>query len=368
MTVCGPEAGDAVRTSDFDYELPPDRVAQHPAAERSDARMLVVDRAERQFEHRRVRDLADYVKPGDVLVVNDTRVIPARLLGHKAGTGGRAEVLLLEETKPGVWDALCHASRRLRVGMELILAAGVVRGRVLSVEAGGRACLALKSDRPLGQVLEEKGLPPLPPYIRRDWGKLRAGADPYGAAAVAEDRERYQTVYAKIPGAVAAPTAGLHFTVALLRQLERKGVRRVDVTLHVGPGTFKPVTTEHVEEHRMEGERYVVSGEAAAAINEGIRAGRRIIAVGTTAVRVLESVAMDPRGVAMGEGRTTLFIHPPYRFRVVDVMLTNFHLPRSTLLMLVSAFADRDLVLEAYREAVRREYRFYSYGDCMLIL
>jgi S-adenosylmethionine:tRNA ribosyltransferase-isomerase len=252
-----------------------------------------------------------------------------------------------------------RASGRAKVGLQLDLAEGCLRGEILDLQPEGRVTVDLSGDGPVGDILENKGLAPVPPYIRREWG---------GDAQADNDRERYQTVYAERPGAIAAPTAGLHFSPELLADLERAGIHRTAVTLHVGPGTFKPVKTKDVEDHAMEDERYSVSDEAVAAINDVRDRGGRMIAVGTTTVRVLESVMAKRGFMVAGEGSTSLFIYPPYPFKIVDCLLTNFHLPRSTLLMMVSAFADRELILKAYEEAVREQYRFYSYGDCMLIL
>ena len=354
-----------MKTSDFDYILPSDLIAQQPAAERSSARMLVLHRSDGSLEHRSAGDIGEYLRRGDVMVVNNTRVIPARVFGRKEASGGRVEVLLLEELAPDCWEALLHASGRMRPGWTLKLAGNEITAKVTELGEGGKVTLELTHARPLLAILADQGHAPLPPYIKRA-ADAEAGARASSAAA---DRDRYQTVYAEVPGAVAAPTAGLHFTPEMLAGLEQQGVQRVAVTLHVGLGTFRPVKTEVVEEHRMETERYAMGAEAVAAVSGARAAGGRIIAVGTTSVRVLESIAAAHDGVLVPEtGRTRLFVYPPYRFRVVDGLLTNFHLPRSTLLMLVSAFAGRERLLQAYEEAVRQRYRFYSYGDCMLIL
>ena len=348
-----------MKTADFDYDLPADRIAQEPCADRTAARMMVVDRASGALTHRHVRDLPCCLREGDLLVVNDTRVIPARLLGVKATTGGRVELLLLEERAPGRWEALCGASRRPRPGTRLVMAGGRMVATVAEWSADGRITVDLAADGPIVEVLEQVGLTPLPPYIRRS----PAEAGPQG-----HDRVDYQTVYARVPGAVAAPTAGLHLTEALLQELERQGVGRAAVTLHVGMGTFKPVDADEVEAHRMEYERFEVPESTAAAIRATRARGGRVVAVGSTVVRTLESVAARAGGVVAATGRTDLFIRPPYRFLAVDAMLTNFHLPRSTLIMMVSALAGTELVRTAYRTAVEERYRFYSYGDCMLIV
>lgn len=357
----------APRTADFDYVLPEALIAQTPAARRDAARMMVLHRATGTVEHRTVRDVPDMLRAGDVLVVNDTRVIPARLTGRRAETGGRVELLLIEALPGGggaggeaLWRALCRMRGRLRPGLRLVLADGELEGELRTVEATGRVQVALWSDAPVAEVLERHGTAPLPPYIRRPRG---AG----GAEEAAGDRERYQTVYARVPGAVAAPTAGLHFTPDLLERIRRRGVETAAVTLHVGPGTFRPVRSERVDGHRMEAERFEMGAAAARAVQAARERGGRVVAVGTTTVRTLEAAGAAERGGAAG-GRTDLFIYPPYTFRSVDALLTNFHLPRSTLLMLVSAFAGLDLTRRAYQTAIESGYRFYSFGDAMLIL
>ncbi|MCX6991693.1 MAG: tRNA preQ1(34) S-adenosylmethionine ribosyltransferase-isomerase QueA [Kiritimatiellaeota bacterium] len=375
-----------MKTSDFYYSLPPELIAQQPSSDRAQARMMVIQRATGTFDHGRVADLPAFLRPGDLLVVNDTRVIPARLYGHKIatggpvhrslGVGGRVEILLIEETAPGIWEALLRA-RHPKPGARLELAGGQVQAEVLAVKDEGRVTLRFRHKRPLLEILETDGMPPLPPYIKRTSAN---------AMQRAVDRERYQTIYARNPGAVAAPTAGLHFTEALLTTLEQHGVHRAAVTLHVGPGTFKPVTVAEVEQHRVDAERYTVPEVTARLIRETRAAKGRIVAVGSTVVRTLETVAADHESVVdhdsvaehsavtahgavvASQGRSDLFIYPPYKFRVVDALLTNFHLPSSSLLMMVSALAGRELILRAYAEAIRERYRFYSYGDCMLIV
>lgn len=361
-----------MNTSEFDYDLPPELIAQHPLSERSDSRMMVVDCAGGSIEHRGVRDLPAYLRAGDLMVVNDTRVIAARLFGRRTDTGGRVEILLIEETAPGEWECFCRASGRPRDGMRLELADGRVRGEVLGRTEIGRLRLRLLSDHPLQDLLDTHGVPPLPPYIRRPPGDMEQAR---------ADRARYQTVFARHAGAVAAPTAGLHFDEKLLAALRRAGVGRAAVTLHVGPGTFKPVKADRVEDHVMEPERYVVDATAAGAIARARAAGGRVLAVGSTTVRTLETVAGAHGGdVPACSGRSALFIHPPFDFKVTDMMLTNFHLPKSTLLMMISAWADWRLrtaaggrgdgcalIRRAYAEAVASRYRFYSYGDCMLL-
>jgi S-adenosylmethionine:tRNA ribosyltransferase-isomerase len=333
-----------VLTRDFDYDLPASSIAQEPAP-RGESRLLVLDRPGPE-RHARVRDLPRLLRPGDLLVLNDTRVIPARLFGRRAG-GGRMELLLVEKTGAREWDALVRPGRRARPGMAIELAPGLA-AEVVGKDEEGR--YRIRFSEAVEPHLERLGHVPLPPYIHRP--------------DTAEDRERYQTVFARRPGAIAAPTAGLHFTEELLHEIEEAGIRTARITLHVGIGTFKPVSAERIEEHRMERERYEIGEEAAAAVRE---AGR-VVAVGTTVVRTLEGAALAGGGeVQAGSGATDLFITPGFPLQAVDVLLTNFHLPRSTLLMLVSAFAGRERILAAYEEAIREGYRFYSYGDAMLV-
>jgi S-adenosylmethionine:tRNA ribosyltransferase-isomerase len=339
-----------VSTHDFSYELPPDRIAQEPAP-RGEGRLLVLD-ADAPHRHRRVRDLPGLLRPDDLLVVNDTRVIPARIFGRVVG-GETIELLLLERMGANEWECLARPGRRARPGARLLFATGL-DAEVLNKLEDGRVWVRFAE--PVEPHLERIGHVPLPPYIRR--------------ADEPADRERYQTVFARHPGAVAAPTAGLHFSPELLAALGARGVELRPITLHVGLGTFRPVTASEIEAHRMERERYAVSPESAAAIRAARDDGRRVVAVGTTVVRALEGAAAAPGAggeVAAGEGVTDLFITPGFRFQVVDVLMTNFHLPCSTLLMLVAAFAGRERVLAAYEEAIAGGYRFYSYGDAMLV-
>jgi len=349
-----------LKTSDFDFDLPPDLIAQEPLEDRAAARMMVVSRATGDFRHVTVKDLPLFLRAGDLMVTNDTRVIPARVFGHKEGSGGKVELLFLEETAPNEWEALCGSSRRPKPGARIILAAGRAVATVLGWGNTGKLTLSIQSDVPMLELLDAAGIPPLPPYIKRK------GLRP--PEAIQHDRDFYQTVYARVSGAVAAPTAGLHFDEPLLSALKEKGVGHVSVTLHVGMGTFKPVSADSISDHIMEPERYEVAATTAARINETRLHGGRILAVGSTVVRTLESVVDAVGAVVPGAGRTRIFIHPPHRIRSVDMMLTNFHLPRSTLFMMISALAGTDLVKRAYRDAIRRCYRFYSYGDCMLIL
>jgi S-adenosylmethionine:tRNA ribosyltransferase-isomerase len=350
-----------MRVSDFDFELPESLIAQ-TARPRGTSRLMVVNRATNSFRESTIADLATHLAPGDRLVVNDTRVFPARLLGRRDPSGGAAECLLLERVDDQHWQALVHPGQKLKPGTRLLFedekrAAGVrLRAEILEQRFFGRRLIRLDVEGApsVDAAVDALGHMPLPPYIHRP--------------DTPEDRERYQTVYARVRGSVAAPTAGLHFDEQLLARLDAAGIRRIALTLHVGYGTFKPVRADEVEEHRVDPEAYEISAAAAQAIAATRAAGRRVVAVGTTTARALESAADDHGGVIAGAATTDLFIHPGHRFRVVDALVTNFHLPRSSLLMLVSALAGRELVLSAYREAVHRGFSFYSYGDAMLVL
>ena len=358
-----------MRTADFDYELPPEFIAQTPAPTRDQSRLMVLHRASSRLEHRQFVDLLDYLEPGDVLVLNNSRVIRARLRGVNARSGGRFEVLLLEENAPNDWWAMVRPGKRARIGTRILFRAPSGRAEpaqatVLDTNADGHRRVAFTGPSNILDVLDALGEVPLPPYIER--------ADVNLAAL---DRERYQTVYAGPAGSVAAPTAGLHFTQSLLDQARSRGVQVCFLTLHVGAGTFAPVNTDNIAAHALHEERYELSPQIARLIQEAKHNGRRVLAAGTTTVRVLESVAAQHHGRLTGAaGRTRIFIFPPYDFKIVDRLLTNFHLPRSSLLMLASAFAapnetrGRELLLAAYAEAVRLRYRFFSYGDAMLIL
>jgi S-adenosylmethionine:tRNA ribosyltransferase-isomerase len=352
-------AASALDLASFDYALPPRLIAQEPAEPRDAARLLVVARHGSARAEARVRELGRFLAPGDCLVVNDTRVVPARLFGQVGPAA--VELLLLRELEDGAWEALARPARRLRPGCVVDLAGGAARATVIGVGEGGRRRLWLHAPDGVKALLAAHGLPPLPPYIRR---YRQPGS---------EDWTRYQTVYAARDGAVAAPTAGLHFTPGLLAALAAGGVEVHALTLHVGPATFEPVRAACVADHRMAAEAYEVPEATAAAVNRARDAGRRVVAVGTTTVRALESAALAGGGVAPGAGSTELTIVPGvpgvpgHRFRAVDALLTNFHLPRSSLLLLVAAFAGRTRILDAYRHAVAEGYRFYSYGDAMLI-
>jgi len=346
---------DGTRVSHYDYELPDDRIARYPTERRDQSRLLVLPADGGAPEHRIFRELPALMAPGDVLVLNESRVRPARLLGRKP-TGAEAEVFLLRPAAgddPHRWVALVRPGSKLKPGRTVVVADDL-RVEIEDSAPGGGRVVRLVTDDPVEEALARHGHMPLPPYIDRDDEPL--------------DRERYQTVYARVPGSVAAPTAGLHFTDELLATLEESGVRRAAVTLHVGVGTFRPVEAEDPADHDMHTERYEVSREAARTVNEARAAGGRVWAVGTTAMRTLESVADGEGWIQAGSGTTDLFIRPPYEPRVVDCLLTNFHLPRSTLLMLVAAVAGYRRTMEAYAEAVREGYRFYSYGDAMAVV
>ncbi|MCC6673250.1 MAG: tRNA preQ1(34) S-adenosylmethionine ribosyltransferase-isomerase QueA [Planctomycetes bacterium] len=345
-----------MRVDDFDFPLPEERIARQPADPRDSARLLVLERASERREHRVFRDLPEYLRAGDLLVLNDTRVLPNRLVGSRSG-GGRAEALILERQGQECRGFLRPAAR-VRTGETLSFESGALLLTLTDRLPEGQVRFRLEArDGDLDGTLDRVGRAPLPPYLHRD-----------GSEDARADRERYQTVFAERPGAVAAPTAGLHFTPALLRRIADMGVEIATVTLHVGLGTFAPIRVERVDEHRMHAERYEVSQSAAEAVVEARRRGGRVVAVGTTAVRTLETVARPGRQIAAGSGDSELFLCPGRSFRVVDAMVTNFHLPRSTLFMLVCAFAGRERMLQVYREAIEQEYRFYSFGDAMLIL
>ncbi|MGA9768437.1 MAG: tRNA preQ1(34) S-adenosylmethionine ribosyltransferase-isomerase QueA [Blastocatellia bacterium] len=348
--------------SDFDYELPETLIAQEPAARRSRSRLLAVERAKRTFTDSIFERLPDYFRSGDVLVLNNTRVFPARLIGRRLREtprgeiilGGRAEVFLVNRLEPMVWEALVRPGRALLPGARVEFARGKLSCEVIHWREFGRRIIRFETDGDFDEIIDRIGRTPLPPYIKRD----------------EEDRldaERYQTVYASERGAVAAPTAGLHFTRELLDRLGERGVEIAEITLHVGYGTFQPVRVERVEDHHVESETYSISEQAARTINRALEETRRVIAVGTTTTRALES-ACRHGSLTSGTATTDLFIYPGFEFRVISGLVTNFHLPQSSLLMLVSAFGGRDLILEAYRHAVESEYHFYSYGDAMLIL
>ena len=357
-----------VRTADFHFDLPPELIAQQPAARRDGARLLVLERKSAKIAHRQFPDLLEFLKPGDVLVLNNSRVIPARLHGTNERTGGKFEILLLEENAPNDWWAMLRPGKRAKIGTQIRLqekngARTNIFATVTAVNDEGHRRLQFSGTENLFGELDKLGEMPLPPYIAR-------------AAEKAEDKERYQTVFAQAAGSVAAPTAGLHFTPELLDKIRALGVKICFVTLHIGAGTFLPVKVENIAEHKMHSEYFEVGEETILAISAAKKSGHRVIAVGTTATRTLESVAWLNAGTLnVYKGKTDIFIFPPAPFQIVDALLTNFHLPESTLLMLVSAFAapgektrGRELILQTYAEAIREQYRFFSYGDAMLIL
>ncbi len=346
------ETTSKLKLVDFEYEVPEELVAQYPPKKRGASRMMVLERQTGTIDHRKFPDVMEYINEGDCLVVNDTRVFPARLLGTKDKTGAKVEVFLLRNLENGIWEVMVKPARKVRLGNKIVFSDRFSCDIIDNTVSGGRI-IEVHCDGDFFEILEEVGHTPLPPYINR--------------AAEPVDRESYQTVYAKNLGAVAAPTAGLHFTDEILKQLESRGVRIVPVTLHVGLGTFKPVQVDDISRHQMHSEYYNLSDEAAAIINETRENKNKVIAVGTTSVRVLETVAGRNGLVRSGSGWTDKFIYPPYQFRVVDNLLTNLHLPQSTLMMLVSAFAHHEFIKIAYKEAIKESYRFFSYGDCMFI-
>ena len=342
---------ETLKTSDFYFDLPPELIAQDPLADRSASRLLVLDKNTGETRHESFKNIIDYLNPGDVLVLNNTRVLPARLHGIREGTGAAIEVLLLRRREKDVWETLVKPGKKVKPGVMLKFGDGLLRGEVLDIVEEGNRLIRFRYEGIFEEVLDRLGEMPLPPYITH---KL-------------EDKNRYQTVYAKYDGSAAAPTAGLHFTEDLLKQIEEKGVKLAYVTLHVGLGTFRPVKADLITEHHMHSETYQITAQAAKLINETKESGHRVICVGTTSCRTLESAA-DERGVLRECcGDTDIFIYPGYRFKVLDALITNFHLPESTLVMLVSALAGRENVLRAYQEAVKERYRFFSFGDCMFV-
>ena len=340
-----------MKVKDFWYDLPQELIAQDPLEDRSSSRLLILDKKTGEIRHDHFYHLRQYLKPGDCLVLNNTKVIPARLYGTKEGTGASVEILLLKRKSADVWETLVRPGKKLRPGARILFGDGLLKGEVLEVAEEGNRLIRFSCDGIFEEVLDQLGQMPLPPYITH---KL-------------QDKNRYQTVYAKYEGSAAAPTAGLHFTPEMLSELAGSGVEIEEVTLHVGLGTFRPVKVEEVTDHHMHAEYYEITQETADRINAAKQEGRRVICVGTTSCRTLESAAEADGTVRAGSGWTDIFIYPGYSFRVLDGLITNFHLPESTLIMLVSALAGREHVLAAYEEAVRERYRFFSFGDCMLI-
>ena len=340
-----------MKTSDFYYDLPEELIAQDPLPDRSSSRLMHLDKQTGEIVHTNFRHVLDYLNPGDCLVINDTRVIPARLYGSKVGTNAGIEILLLKRKENNIWETLVKPGKKAKPGTKISFGDGLLIGEVLDVVEEGNRLIQFSYEGIFEEILDQLGEMPLPPYITH---KL-------------QDKERYQTVYAKHEGSAAAPTAGLHFTKELLEQIEEKGVKIAHVTLHVGLGTFRPVKVDDVEKHHMHSEFYVVEEDQAAMINEAKRTGHRVIAVGTTSCRTLESAADENGMLQAKSGWTEIFIYPGYEFKIIDTLITNFHLPESTLLMLVSALAGKEHILKAYEEAVKERYRFFSFGDAMMI-
>ena len=341
-----------MKVTEFDYELPEELIAQTPIKKRDESRLMVLNRKEQTIEHKIFKDIIDYLKPGDVLVRNNTKVIPARLYGKKE-TGAKVEFLLLNNIEGDIWESIVRPGNKLHVGTKVIFGDGILEAEILEVMPGGTRKVEFKYDGIFNEILDKIGLMPLPPYIHE---RLK-------------EKDRYQTVYAKYDGSAAAPTAGLHFTPELLEKIQEKGVEIANVTLHVGIGTFRPVKEDTVEAHKMHSEHFYIKQEDVDKINKAKQEGRRVIAVGTTSCRVLESIADENTGMVKTiEDDTEIFIYPGYKFKCIDGLITNFHLPQSTLLMLVSALAGKEYIMKAYKEAVKEKYRFFSFGDAMLIM
>lgn len=336
---------------DFNYELPEELIAQDPLEDRSSSRLMVLHKETGEIEHKIFKDIIDYLNPGDCLVINDTKVIPARLMGVKEDTGAAIEVLLLKRNADDVWECLVKPGKKARTGARIVFGEGLLTGEIVDVIEDGNRMIKFHYEGIFEEILDKLGQMPLPPYITH---KL-------------QDKNRYQTVYAKNEGSAAAPTAGLHFTKELLEKIKEKGVNVVSVTLHVGLGTFRPVKVDKIEEHHMHTETFNITKEAADTINRTKAAGGRVIAVGTTSCRTLESAAGDDGVIPAKSGDTDIFIYPGYKFKAIDCLITNFHLPESTLIMLVSALAGRDNIMNAYETAVKERYRFFSFGDAMFI-
>lgn len=338
-----------MKKSDFNYNLPEELIAQHPIINRDQSRLMVLNRQDNTIQHKHFKDLVDFLNPGDCLVINETKVMPARLYGHRPGKEEMIEVLLLNNTEKK-WETLVKPGRKMKIGTEIIFSERLC-GKVIDITDDGNRIIELEFDGILEEILDELGEMPLPPYIRE---KL-------------QDKDRYQTVYAHNYGSAAAPTAGLHFTEDLLKELENKGIKIAKLTLHVGLGTFRPVKEDEIEDHKMHKEHYTLDEKNANIINDTKSKGNKVYAVGTTSVRTLESICKKFNHIQADQDDTDIFIYPGYKFMAVDGLITNFHLPESTLLMLVSAFYDRDRIIEAYEEAIKEKYRFFSFGDAMLI-
>lgn len=341
-----------MKTQDFYFDLPEELIAQDPLEDRSSSRLLVMDKVTGQISHKVFTDIVDYLNPGDCLVINDTKVLPARLIGEKEDTGAKIEVLLLKRKQDDIWETLVKPGKKAKPGTKIIFGGGLLTGVVMDVVEEGNRLIQFQYEGIFEEVLDQLGQMPLPPYITHQL----------------EDKNRYQTVYATHSGSAAAPTAGLHFTKELLNKIEDRGVKIARITLHVGLGTFRPVKVENVLEHHMHSEFYVVDEKAADTINEAKMAGKRVISVGTTSTRTLETVAAEDGLVKPTSGWTQIFIYPGYQFKCIDSLITNFHLPESTLLMLVSALAGKEHIMAAYEEAVAKRYRFFSFGDAMFLM
>ncbi len=340
-----------MKVSEFNYELPEELIAQFPYEKRDEARLMVLDKTNQNIEHKGFKDVIDYLNPGDCLVINNTKVIPARLYGKK-DTGANVEFLLLKRIEGDIWEAMVRPGGKVRPGTKVRFGDGLLEAEVLDILEGGNRKVKFIYEGIFNEILDKIGLMPLPPYIKE---KLK-------------DKDKYQTVYAKYDGSAAAPTAGLHFTEELLQKIKEKGIEIANVTLHVGIGTFRPVKVENIEEHQMHSEHYYIKKDDADKINKAKKEGKRVIAVGTTSCRVLESVADENGMMKEIEGDTSIFIYPGYKFKCIDSLITNFHLPESTLIMLVSSLAGREFVMKAYEEAVKERYKFFSFGDAMIIL
>ena len=340
-----------MKVSDFNYELPEELIAQHPYDKRDEARLMVLHRNTKQIEHKVFKDIIDYLEPGDCLVLNDTKVIPARLYGKK-DTGAKVEFLLLKRIENDDWEAMVRPGNKLKAGAKVSFGDGILKAEVLETLEGGNRRVRFFYEGIFNEILDKVGLMPLPPYIKEN---------------IKEENEKYQTVYAKYEGSAAAPTAGLHFTEELLEKIKEKGVEIAKVTLHVGIGTFRPVKVENVEEHKMHSEHFYVKQIEADKINKAKETGHRVVAVGTTSCRVLESVSDENGKMKEIETDTSIFIYPGYKFKCVDALITNFHLPESTLIMLVSSLAGKNFIMKAYKEAVEKRYKFFSFGDAMFI-
>ena len=341
-----------MKLSEFDFDLPEELIAQHPVKQRDTSRLMVVNRKNKTIEHKHFYDIIDYLQPGDVLVRNNTKVIPARLFGIKEETQGHVEVLLLKELKKDTWECLCGNARIVKMNTVITFGDGLLKAKCIEIKEEGIRVFKMSYEGIFYEILDQLGTMPLPPYIKE---KL-------------EDKNRYQTVYAKIEGSAAAPTAGLHFTDEINQKIINKGVKILDICLHVGLGTFRPVKVDNVLEHHMHSEFYMINEETATLLNQAKKEGRRIIAVGTTSTRTLEANMQKYGEFKATSESTDIFIYPGYEFKAIDCLITNFHLPKSTLLMLISAFASKDLIFEAYHKAIEERYRFFSFGDSMLIL